>query len=118
MLHQKDGETRRAIEDSLSEEHKDQIARFESKIYEEEKTRRWYLMSDEEKTKEKERWDNYNTDATPRFMGNMGEPGNADEYVLRYGRNPFTGEPETIKSFYKKTLSHEVCKLKSQGLDL
>lgn len=32
----------------------------------------------------------------------MGEPGNADEYVLRYGRNPFTGEPKTIESFYEK----------------
>lgn len=35
-------------------------------------------------------------------MGNMGGPSNADEYVLRYGRNPFTGEPETIESFYEK----------------
>lgn len=35
-------------------------------------------------------------------MGNMGEPENADEYVLRYGRNPFTHEPETIESFNEK----------------
>jgi hypothetical protein len=50
-LYQKDGETRRAIEDLLSEEHKSQIAQFESKIYEEEKARRRALMSDEEKRK-------------------------------------------------------------------
>ncbi|MCQ4139113.1 MULTISPECIES: hypothetical protein [Chryseobacterium] len=102
MLYQKDGEVRRAIYDSLSEDHKSQIALFNSKIYEEEKARKRDLMSEEEKRKEKEWWDNYNADSTPRFMGNMGEPANADEYVLRYGRNPFTGEPETVESFYKK----------------
>ncbi|OVE55813.1 hypothetical protein [Chryseobacterium mucoviscidosis] len=102
MLYQKDGEVRRAIYDSLSEDHKSQIALFNSKIYEEEKARKRALMSEEEKRKEKEWWDNYNADSTPRFMGNMGEPANADEYVLRYGRNPFTGEPETVESFYKK----------------
>lgn len=102
MLHQKDGEVRRAVYDSLSEQHKLQIAQYEWKIYDEEKAKKRALMSEEEKRKEKEWWDKYNSDPTPRFMGNMGEPGNADEYVLRYGINPFTKEPETVKSFYEK----------------
>ncbi|HCN51482.1 MAG TPA: hypothetical protein DIT10_20750 [Chryseobacterium sp.] len=102
MLYQKDGETRRAIYDRLSEDHKGQIARYNWKISDEKEAKRRALMSEEEKRKEKEWWDAYNADPTPRFMGNMGEPANADEYVLRYGRNPFTGEPETIKSFYEK----------------
>lgn len=111
ILYQKDGETGEAIYDLLSEDHKGQIARFESKIYEEEKAKRRALMTDEEKRKEKEWWDKYNADPTPRFMGNMGEPGNADEYVLRYGRNPFTHEPETIESFYEKYAIDETGKI-------
>lgn len=102
ILYKKDGEVRRAIYDLLSEDHKGQIAQWEYKIREEEKAQKRALMSDEEKRKEKEWWDQYNADPKPRFMGNMGEPGNADEYVVRYGRNPFTGEPETVESFYKK----------------
>ncbi len=102
ILYQKDGEVGGAIYDSLSEDHKSQIAHWEHKIREEEKAQKRALMSDEEKRKEKEWWDQYNADPKPRFMGNMGEPGNADEYVVRYGRNPFTGEPETVESFYKK----------------
>lgn len=102
ILYQKDGEVGGAIYDALSEDHKGQIARFEYKIREEEEAKRRALMSDEEKRKEKKWWDQYNADPTPRFMGNMGEPANADEYVLRYGRNPFTGEPETVESFYEK----------------
>ncbi|SDJ09184.1 hypothetical protein [Chryseobacterium jejuense] len=102
ILYQKEGEIGGAIYDSLSEDHKGQIARFNSKIFEEEKAKRRALLSDEEKRKEKEWWDKYEADPTPRFMGNMGEPANADEYVLRYGRNPFTGKPETIESFYEK----------------
>jgi hypothetical protein len=58
-------------------------------------------MSEEEKRKEIEWWDQYNADPTPRFMGNMGEPANADEYVLRYGRNPFTRERKPLKAFMK-----------------
>lgn len=107
ILYQKDGEVGGAIYDSLSEDHKSQIALFNSKIYEEEKAQKRALMSDEEKRKEKEWWDQYNADPKPRFMGNMGEPGNADEYVVRYGRNPFTGEPETVESFYKKKIITE-----------
>lgn len=107
ILYQKDGEVGGAIYDSLSEDHKSQIALFNSKIYEEEKAKKRALMSDEEKRKEKEWWDQYNADPKPRFMGNMGELGNADEYVVRYGRNPFTGEPETVESFYKKYIITE-----------
>lgn len=55
ILYQKDGETGEAIYDLLSEDHKGQIARFESKIYEEEKAKRRALMTDEEKRKEKKR---------------------------------------------------------------
>jgi len=102
MLYQKDGETRRAIEDSLSEDHKGQIARFNSRIFEEEKAKRRALMTDEEKRKEKEWWDNYNTDPTPRFMGNVGEPDTVTSYIIKYGVNPLTREPETIESFNEK----------------
>ena len=54
MVYQKDGEVRRAIYDSLSEDHKGQMALFNAKMYEEEKARSRALMSDEEKRKEKE----------------------------------------------------------------
>ncbi len=102
MLYQKDGEVRRAVYDLLSEDHKGQMARFESKIREEEKARNRALMSDEEKRKEQEWWDNYNADPTPRFFGNMGEPDTVTGYILKYGFNPITREPETIESFEKK----------------
>ncbi|WP_185287856.1 hypothetical protein [Chryseobacterium lactis] len=102
ILYQKDGEVGGAIYDLLSEDHKGQITQYEWKIYEEEKAKRRALMSEDEKRKEKEWWDKYDADPTPRFMGNMGEPDNADQYVLRYGIDPFTGKPETIKSFYEK----------------
>ena len=102
MLYQKDGELRRAVYDSLSEDHKGQMARFDSKIREEEKARSRALMSDEEKRKEQEWWDNYNADPNPRFFGNMGEPDTVTGYILKYGFNPITREPETIESFEKK----------------
>lgn len=102
MLYQKDGAVRGAVYDSLSEDHKGQMARFESKIREEEKARNRALMSDEEKRKEQEWWDNYNADPTPRFFGNMGEPDTVTGYILKYGFNPITREPETIESFEKK----------------
>lgn len=102
ILYQKDGEVRRAIYDSLSEDHKGQIARFNSKIFEEEKAKRRALMSDEEKRKEKEWWDQYDADPTPRFMGNVGEPDTVTSYIIKYGVNPLTREPETIESFQKK----------------
>lgn len=101
ILYQKDGEVGGAIYDSLSEDHKSQIALFNSKIYEEEKAQKRALMSDEEKRKEKEWWDQYNADPKPRFKGNMGEPGTVDEYILRYGVDPRTGKPETIENFFK-----------------
>ncbi|MDV7698682.1 hypothetical protein N6B72_17290 [Chryseobacterium soli] len=99
MLYQKDGETRRAIEDSLSEDHKGQIARFESKIFEEEKARKRALMTDEDKRREKEWWDKYNADPIPRFMGNVGEPDTVTSYIIKYGVDPRTGKPETIEGF-------------------
>ena len=37
-------------------------------------------MSDEEKRKEKEWWDKYDADPTPRFMGNIGEPDTVTSY--------------------------------------
>lgn len=101
-IYQNKGEVRRAIYDSLSEDHKGQIALFNAKIYEEEKARSRALMSDEEKRKEKEWWDNYNADPTPRFFGNMGEPDTVTGYILKYGFNPITREPETIESFNQK----------------
>ncbi|MPT33873.1 MAG: hypothetical protein E2604_01990 [Flavobacterium sp.] len=101
-IYQNKGEVRRAIYDSLSEDHKGQMARFNSKIREEEKARSRALMSDEEKRKEQEWWDNYNADPTPRFFGNMGEPDTVTGYILKYGFNPITREPETIESFNQK----------------
>jgi len=101
-IYQNKGEVRRAIYDSLSEDHKGQMARFNSKIREEEKARSLALMSDEEKRKEQEWWDNYNADPTPRFFGNMGEPDTVTGYILKYGFNPITREPETIESFNQK----------------
>lgn len=59
-------------------------------------------MSDEEKRKEKEWWDNYYADPNPRFFGNMSEPDTVTGYILKYGVNPMTGEPETAESFHKK----------------
>ncbi|WP_447951942.1 hypothetical protein [Chryseobacterium koreense] len=102
MVYQKDGAVRRAVYDALSEDHKGQMARFDSKIREEEKDRSRALMTDEEKRKEQEWWDNYNADPTPRFFGNMGEPDTVTGYILKYGFNPITREPETIESFEKK----------------
>lgn len=101
ILYQKVGETGEAIYDLLSEDHKDQIAQFERKIYEEEKAKKRALMTDEDKRKEKEWWDQYNANPKPRFRGNMGEPGTVDEYILRYGVDPRTGKPETIENFFK-----------------
>ncbi|THF50409.1 hypothetical protein E6C50_09270 [Flavobacterium supellecticarium] len=101
-VYQNEGEVRRAIFDSLSEDHIGQMARFNAKIREEEKARSRALMSDEEKRKEKEWWDNYNADPTPRFFGNMGEPDTVTGYILKYGFNPITREPETIESFNQK----------------
>ena len=97
-VYQNEGEVRRAIFDSLSEDHIGQMARFNAKIREEEKARSRALMSDEEKRKEKEWWDNYNADPTPRFFGNMGEPDTVTGYILKYGFNPITREPETIET--------------------
>lgn len=101
-VYQNEGEVRRAIFDSLSEDHIGQMARFNAKIREEEKARSRALMSDEEKRKEQEWWDNYNADPTPRFFGNMGEPDTVTGYILKYGFNPITREPETIESFNQK----------------
>lgn len=101
-VYDKDGDVRGAIFDLLTENHIGQIARFNAKIREEEKARSRALMSDEEKRKEKEWWDNYNADPTPRFFGNMGEPDTVTGYILKYGFNPITREPETIESFEKK----------------
>lgn len=95
-------EVRDAILDFLSEEQKTQIVQYNYRLFEEEKARARALMTDEEKRKEKEWWDNYNADPTPRFFGNMGEPDTVTGYLLKYGVNPLTREPETIESFYKK----------------
>lgn len=102
MVYQKDGEVRRAIFDLLSEDHKGQMALYNAKLREEEKARERALMTDEEKRKEKEWWDNYNADPNPRFFGNMGEPDTVTSYILKYGFNPITREPETSESFNEK----------------
>lgn len=102
MLYQKDGEIRRAIFDALSEDHKTQISQLENKIYEEEKEKKRDLMTEDEKRKEKEWWDKYDADPTPRFMGNLLEPATVYEYILKYGIDPRNGNPETGESFQKK----------------
>jgi hypothetical protein len=102
MMYRKDGEIRRAIFDALSEDHKTQISQLENKIYEEEKEKKRDLMTEDEKRKEKEWWDKYDADPTPRFMGNLLEPATVYEYILKYGIDPRNGNPETGESFQKK----------------
>lgn len=102
MMYRKDGEVRRAIFDALSEDHKTQISQLENEIYEEEKEKRRALMTEDEKRKEKEWWDKYDADPTPRFMGNLFEPATVYEYILKYGVDPRNGNPETGESFQKK----------------
>lgn len=102
MMYRKDGEVRRAIFDALSEDHKTQISQLENEIYEEEKEKRRALMTEDEKRKEKEWWDKYDADPTPRFMGNLFEPATVYEYILKYGIDPRNGNPETGESFQKK----------------
>lgn len=53
MAYQKEEKVRDTIFDLISEGYKVQIARFEYRIREEEKTKRQALMSDEEKKKRK-----------------------------------------------------------------
>jgi len=90
MHYQKDGEIREAVYDLLSQGHKGQIARFDWNIYEEEKTRKRALMTDEEKRKEQEAKDN--VDSAPHFQGNMGEPDTVEGYIAKYGVDPRTGK--------------------------
>lgn len=102
MMYRKDGEVDGAIFDALSEDHTSQISQLEWKIRDEEKAKRRALMTDEEKKREKERWDKYDADPTPRFMGNLFEPATVYEYILKYGVDPRNGNPETPESFQKK----------------
>lgn len=102
LLYQKDVAVREAVYDLLSEAHKDQIDRWNAELYEAKKAAKRALMSDEEKRKEQECWDNYNADPEPRFFGNMGEPDTVTGYILKYGVNPLTLKPETIESFHKQ----------------
>ncbi|MFC3157995.1 hypothetical protein SAMN05443633_104337 [Chryseobacterium arachidis] len=92
IVYKKNNELRRVVYDLLSEEQKVQIKQYEIqnpelKITEE--------IKEAEETHERKRYPH-------KFNGNMGEPANADEFVLMFGVNPFTHEPETIKSFYEK----------------
>lgn len=101
-VYDKNNEVRGVLVDILSHAHQTQIAQLNWKKIDEEKARSRALMTDEEKRKEKEWWDNYNADSEPRFFGNMGEPDTVTGYILKYGFNPVTREPETIESFHKK----------------
>lgn len=102
ILYQENGEVSGAIYDLLSEDHKVQIARYDSPIYDEENAKSRAQMSEEEKRKEKEWWDQYNADPKPHFMGNVGEPDTVTSYIIKYGVNPYTRKPETIESFHQK----------------
>ncbi len=101
-MYQHDVAIREAVYDLLSDVHKDQITRWNEKISEAEKAAKRALMSGEEKRQAQEWWDNYKTDPTPRFLGNMGEPDTVTGYILKYGINPLTPKPETIESFHKQ----------------
>lgn len=102
LVYDKNNEVRGILNDLLSHEQQTQIAQLNWKKIDEEKARKRALMTDEEKRKEQEWWDNYNADPNPRFFGNMGEPDTVTGYILKYGFNPITREPETIESFEKK----------------
>ncbi len=102
LVYDKNNDVRGVLVDLLSHEQQTQIAQLDWKKIDEEKARKRALMTDEEKQKEKEWWDNYNADPNPRFFGNMGEPDTVTGYILKYGFNPITREPETIESFEKK----------------
>lgn len=102
LVYDKNNEVRGILADLLSHEQQTQIAQLNWKKFDEEKARVRTLMTDEEKRKEQEWWDNYNADPYPRFFGNMGEPDTVTGYILKYGFNPITREPETIESFEKK----------------
>ncbi|GAA5083622.1 hypothetical protein GCM10023210_02470 [Chryseobacterium ginsengisoli] len=92
LLYKKYKDLRRVIYDLLSKDQKDQIIQYESEGNE--------LVTNEEieiisKVFEKKRTER-------KFMGNMGEPGTVDEYILIYGVDPRTGQPESIENFFKK----------------
>lgn len=95
-------DVRDILDDLLSHEQLTQIAQLNCKKRDEEKARERAMMTDEEKRKEQEWWDNYNADPNPRFFGNIGEPDTVTSYILKYGYNPITLEKETIESFEKK----------------
>ncbi len=102
MLCQKDGEVRRAIDDSLSEEHKGQITQLEWKMREEKEAQRRASLTEEERKKEDESRERFLNNPNRGFQGNMGEPDTVTSYILRYGVNPLTLQPETIESFHEK----------------
>lgn len=91
MSYKKDRYLRRMIHDLLSEEQNYQITQHERKDRE--------LITKEEIKRVDEAFEKKRNER--KFNGNMGEPGNAGEFILMYGVNPFTKEPETIENFYK-----------------
>ncbi|MFP9113036.1 hypothetical protein ACLI1A_03795 [Flavobacterium sp. RHBU_3] len=101
LLYQEDGLVRLAISDSLSHKHKTQITKLEWKLSDQEEEERRASLTDEERKAEDD-WKERIRNNPTAFYGNIAEPDNADSYILKYGINPYTNEPETIESFYAK----------------
>lgn len=104
LVYDKKTEVRVAIIDWLSIAHSAQLAELYVQRKEEEQARKYALMSFEEQKEEMNRIrrEEYLAKQEPRFQGNMGEPDTVTSYILQYGFNPITREPETSESFHKK----------------
>ncbi|MCQ4141561.1 hypothetical protein [Chryseobacterium sp. EO14] len=92
IIYKKDRDLRRVIHDLLSQEHKDQITKFESENRDDITPNTTKIVADSLEKKRNKR----------KFNGNMGEPANVIECIMMDGINPFTREPETFESFYEK----------------
>lgn len=104
LVYFKDLAVRTAIIDWLSIIHSAQIWELYVQRKKEEQARKYALMSFEEQKEEMNRIrrEEYLAKSEPRFQGNMGEPDTVTSYILQYGFNPITREPETSESFHKK----------------
>lgn len=101
ILYREDAEARNAILDSLLGTRQSQIIQFEIKLLKEKEEERRASLTDEERKAEDD-WKERVRNNPTAFYGNIAEPDNADSYILKYGINPYTNEPETIESFYAK----------------
>jgi hypothetical protein len=79
----------RAIYKLLTDEQLTLVLNEVSRIQREIHQRELATMTEEEKQKEKEWWDNRAKNPNPdEFLGNMGQPETLEQYKNRYGRYP------------------------------